>query len=115
MGEKTGPYRSAWARPTLRVDVDCTSCHLEVFGERDRPAGARKHRCTLLRRKDSKLRCAACHGAEDTRVKRTTAHGGKGQSPAVRRSGATKGIECPAVQAARPLCPVCHTRPGDGA
>jgi len=82
-----GPYRSAWYRPTLRVDLSCAGCHQEVIGGQ---TGGPPHRCTLLRRKEG-LRCRACHDQTATRVK------------------STRG-PCPAVQQAEPECAICHLR-----
>jgi len=88
MSDPPQPYRASWARPTLRVDVDCTSCHQEVVGQR---TAGRPHRCTLLRETRA-LRCRGCHSDPSSQVK-----------PA-------PGRECPQVRAARPLCAVCHLR-----
>jgi mono/diheme cytochrome c family protein len=92
IAESPAPYASAWARPTLRVDVDCSGCHSMAAGGR---AVGRRHRCTLLRER-GELRCPTCHADAATRP-------------------GERGRECPQVRAARSLCGVCHLRPGDGA
>jgi quinol-cytochrome oxidoreductase complex cytochrome b subunit len=98
--ESTAPYAQAWASPTLRVDVDCASCHTLERGGR---ALGRAHRCTLLREQQG-LRCPSCH---DARLPPTT-------SPATRPATSPRR-ECPQIAAARPGCAVCHLRSGDGA
>jgi hypothetical protein len=93
ISDSPAPYRSAWANPTLRVDVDCTSCH-SFLGDR---ATGPAHRCTYVIGNES-LRCGRCHGTATTRPP----------------TGHRPHRECPQVRAARPTCTVCHLRPGDG-
>jgi hypothetical protein len=95
LGDDPAPYRPVWANPTLRVDVSCTTCHREVSAG-GKTVG-RPHRCSLLHQRDA-LRCVRCHRADDAKTQVQA-----------------RGRECPEVQAARSLCPVCHLRSGDGA
>lgn len=96
------PFRKAWARPELRVDVTCTKCH-ERAGARPakdpRPAGAKgkaEHRCPELAGSKT-LRCDRCHtaGQQLHDAKREQKH------------------RCPQIRAALPLCSTCHQREAD--
>jgi len=93
ISDSPAPYWSAWAKPDIRWNVDCQACHLASSG---RKALGRAHRCTMLRQYEN-LRCPRCHEQDTTR-------------PPSRGRKGVKSQTCPQVQAARPLCPVCHLR-----
>jgi hypothetical protein len=97
--EPRAPFRAAWARPDARIDTPCQSCHREVFG--GTTLGAR-HRCTLLRQQHH-LRCKRCHGSAELRPR----------APSSRPSARADTRDCPHIAQTRPLCGVCHLRPGD--
>lgn len=93
MAESPAPFQARWVRPGTLADQPCTSCHDLNRGGK---ATGREHRCTLLREVED-LRCPRCH------------HEG-----APRPDPAHRGV-CPQLEAARPLCGICHLRPEDGA
>jgi hypothetical protein len=85
------PYRAGWARPALRVDVECSGCHLPGVPRKGPP-----HRCSYLRT-SPELACRRCH----------TTPAPEGRTLDRRR--------CPQLRAAAATCTVCHLRAGDGA
>jgi hypothetical protein len=88
------PYRAAWARPSLRVAVECTDCHLPGPGRS--ASGSSHHRCSFLRR-SPELHCSRCH---------------RGSAPPRTTLSSRR---CPQLIAASSICGVCHLRGGDGA
>ncbi len=85
------PYRAGWARPSLRIDPECTACHLPGAEAR----GAAPHRCSFLRT-SPELACKRCH-----------------PTPAPTAAGLSSR-RCPQLRAASAGCGVCHLRAGDG-
>jgi len=92
LADSPEPYRSSWARPSLRIDVECTACHA--------PGGSSSHqsphRCSFLRG-SPELSCKRCH---------------RNAEP-----GSTKMLHsrrCPQLASAWSVCGVCHLRADDG-